>query len=548
MQTTNQAIAQRFEDIADLLEIKGESVHRVRAYRNGSEVIRDLPRELTTIYQAGELQDIPGIGKTLAEKIEEILTTNELAFWARLTAEVPVTLLDVLRVNGVGPKKAKLFWTELDITTLPGLEQAARAGELQKLSGMGAKSEQKILQGIDALARQTGRLPLGIALPTARAILDDLLSVPGPVKGDIAGSLRRFRPTIGDIDILIASADAAPVMARFVERGDVVRVLGHGETKSSVMLESGAQVDVRVLAPERYGTALSYFTGSKAHNVRLRELALQRGLSLNEHAFTDTESGEETLCATEEDVYAVLGLPWIPPELREDRGEIEAAQQGHLPELITAADIRADLHMHTTWSDGKLSVREMANAARERGLRYIVITDHSRSLGIANGLSIERLMEQQAEIRAVDAEMGDDFTVLHGTEMDILTDGRLDFPDEILAQLDVVIAALHVSLDQPRAQITERLLNAIRNPHVDIIAHPRGQIIPSREPADLDMEAVFAAAREHDVALEINANPQRLDLEAALARRAADLGIKIALNTDSHQARDFDKLFYGVGT
>lgn len=549
MKTTNRDIATLFNNIADMLEIKGESRHRFLAYRNAAETIAELPRDLTAIHADGELTQIDGIGKTLAEKIEEILSTGQLEFYDRLLTEVPVTLLDVLRINGVGPKKAKLFWDELDITTLEALEKAARAGELRQLSGMGAKSEQKIIDGIEALARQTTRLPLGVALPIAQDILADLLSLPQALKGDVAGSVRRFRPTIGDIDILIASSEPEPIMQRFVEREDVARVLGHGAKKSSIELSEGRQVDLRVLPPERYGTGLAYFTGSQAHNIKMRELALKQGLSLNEHSYSRVDNpDEEILCATEEEVYATLGLPWISPEMREDRGEIEAAQRGELPTLIQESDIRSDLHMHTTWSDGKLSVIEMARIAAGRGLKHIVITDHSRSLGIANGLSIERLREQRAEIRAADAEMGADFRVLHGTEMDINSDGSLDFPDEVLAELDVVIASLHVGLTQPRAKVTERMLNAIKNPHVDIIGHPSGRLIPTREPADLDMDAILAAAVEYDTALEINANPARLDLDATYARRAGELGAKISINTDAHAGRDFELLPFGIGT
>lgn len=545
---TNREIAEIFDTIADLLQIKGESVFRVNSYRNAAESIRDLPRDLNAIRQAAtDLTSLNNIGKAIAQKIEELLDTGELEYLNKLTEEVPLSLRTILHINGVGPKKAKMFWQELNITTVAQLKTAAEEGKLQKLSGMGAKSEQKILAGIEALARRTSRISIGIALPLALEILDDLLKLPQAIRGDVAGSLRRRRETIGDIDILIASEDAAPVMEAFVNRSDVARVLGHGPTKSSIELLQGPQVDVRVLEPARYGTALSYFTGSQQHNIRLRELALKQELSLNEHAFKRTDdSGVEILCETEEQVYDVLGLPWIPPELREDRGEIEAAQRGKLPELITLDRIQGDLHMHTTWSDGQSSVYEMAEAARARGLKHIVITDHSVSLGIANGLSVERLLQQQEEVRRVNTAMGDDFTVLHGTEMDIKADGTLDFPDDILAKLDLVIASLHVSLQQPQEQITERLLNAINNPHVDIIGHPRGRLIPEREPADLDMDVILEAAAKTDTALEINANPRRLDLESAYARRAQELGVKISINTDAHSIDNLDLMHYGV--
>jgi DNA polymerase (family X) len=555
---SNREIADIFETVADMLEIKGEIIHRVLSYRRAGETIRELPRDLRAIRADGKLTEIPNIGKTLAEKIEEMLDTGKLEFYERLAAEIPRGVVDIMRVNGVGPKKAKLFWEALDITSIEALEKAAREDKLRELSGMGAKSEARVLEGIEALARQTGRVPLGIALPAARGILDLLLGQPGVLEGEVAGSIRRGRPTIGDVDLLVSvetTDEAAPIMYAFVGMENVARVLGHGPTKSSVELLNGVQVDLRVLPRARWGTALCYFTGSQAHNIRMRQIALDKGLSLNEHAFSPVdesgdiiEDAEKTLCATEEEVYATLGLPWISPELREDMGEIEAAQKGELPQLITLEDIQGDLHMHTTWSDGKQSIREMAEAAKQRGRKYIVITDHSRSLGIANGLSIERLMQQQQEARAVDAEMGGEIRVFHGTEMDINADGGLDFPDEVLEKLDFVIASLHVSLRQERDQITRRLLNAISNPHVDMVGHPRGQLIPDRDPVDVDMDAVLEAAAKHATVLEINANPRRLDLEAQYARRAVEMGITLAVNTDAHAVHELDLMPYGILT
>lgn len=547
---SNRQIADMFDVVADLLTLKGEIIHRVMAYRRAAEAIRDYPRDVRTVAAEGRLTEIDNVGKIIAEKITEMLSTGQLTFLEQLKAEIPIGLVDVLHVNGVGPKKAMLFYKELGITSVPALESAARAGKLRTLAGMGEKSEAKIIESIEALARRTTRARLDVALMAAERTLRPLLTLPGALRGEIAGSVRRGRPTIGDIDLLIAAYDAAPIMDAFVSGPDVVRILGQGGTKSSVELTSGLNCDLRIVPPERFGTALSYFTGSQAHNIRLRELALNAGLSLNEWAFTpkDSDDGPEILCATEEEVYGRLGLPYIPPELREDAGEFEAAQAGRLPTLITMGDIRSDLHMHTTWSDGALSVREMAWQARERGLHYIVITDHSVSLGVANGLSAERLRAQREEIRAVDAEMNGAIRVLQGVEMEIRADGQLDYPDEVLAELDVVIASLHVGLRQDRATITARLLNAIRNPHVDIIGHPRGQLIPEREPADLDMDAVFAAALETGTALEINANPARLDLEASLARTAAAMGIRLTVDCDAHSASDFDNLRYGILT
>ncbi len=555
MTLTNREIADVFDTVADMLQIKGENIHRVLAYRNAGLSIRELARDINVVAAEGGLEDIPFIGATLAEKIQELLDTGKLEFYERLAKEIPPGVVDILRINGVGPKKAVLFWKELGITDVAALETAARGGKLRDLASMGAKSEQKIIEGIESLARQTGRTPLGVALPAAQAILDYVMTLPGAMEGAIAGSIRRGRPTIGDVDLLVASDNAPPIMEAFTHMESVARILGQGPTKSSIELHNGLQVDLRVLEKARWGTALNYFTGSQAHNIRMRELALEKRYSLNEHAFSPVddknniiEDAPKILCATEEEVYATVGLPWIPPEIRENTGEFEAAMAGKLPNLITLDDIHADLHMHTVWSDGKLTAREMAEEARKRGRKYIVITDHSHSLGIANGLSVERLMAQHEEIRAVDAEMGSDFRVFHGTEMDINADGSLDFPDEVLAKLDFVIASLHVSLRQPREQITQRLLNAIRNPHVDLIGHPRAQYIPDREPADLDMDAVFEAARQSGIALEINANPRRLDLEGQYARRAVELGIPLSINTDAHNADHMDLMSYGVLT
>ena len=558
MSLSNREIADIFDRVADLLEIRGDVIHRVLSYRRAAETVRDLPRDVRAIAAENGLTDLPHIGKTLAEKIDEMLATGQLEFYDRLAAEIPPGLVDIMHINGVGPKKAKLFWETLDITTIEALEAAARQGKLADLKGMGKKSEQKVLDGIESLARQTGRTPLGVALPAAQAILDMLKRLPGVIEGEIAGSIRRARPTIGDVDLLVAVANmdnAPPIMDVFVTMDNVARVLGHGTTKSSVELLNGVQVDLRVLEQARRGTALSYFTGSVNHNVRLRQLALDRGLSLNEHAFSPVddngdiiEDADKTLCDTEAKVYQTLGLPWIPPEIREDTGEIEAAKRDDLPDLITLDDIQADLHMHSTHSDGRNSIREMAEAARARGLKYIVITDHSAYSAIANGLSAERLLKQQDEVRRVNDDMGDSLTVLHGVEMDIRADGTLDYEDEVLEKLDFVIASLHMSLRQDREQITRRLLNAIHNPHVDLIGHPLAQYIPDRDPVDADLDAVFAAAQEHHTALEINSNPHRLDLEAQYARRAADMGIPIAINTDAHHVDQLAQIHYGVRT
>jgi DNA polymerase (family 10) len=558
MALSNRDIADIFETISDMLQLKGENLHRYLSYRRAGETIRELPRDLRAIAAEGGLTEIDNIGKTLADKITEMLETDKLEFFEKLKAEVPSGVVAIMRLNGVGPKKAKLFWDELDITTVEALQQAAISGKLAGLKGMGAKSEQKVLEAIEASSRQTGRMTLGKALPAAQAIVTLLSALPTVLNVEIAGSIRRARPTIGDVDILVAVADMAhspEIMQTFVSMENVARILGQGETKSSVELLSGLQVDLRVLVQEKWGTALQYFTGSMAHNVKIRQIALQKGFSLNEHALSPVDSDGEIVpdapkifCATEESVYETLGLNWIPPEFREDSGEIEAAQTGKLPKLITLEDIRADLHMHTTYSDGTSSVLQMAEAALERGREYIVITDHSRSLGIANGLSIERLMQLGEEIQIVNEKLAGKIRIFWGTEMDINADGSLDYPDEVLAKLDFVIASLHVSLRQSREQITERLLNAIRNPHVDMIGHPRAQLINEREPVDADMDAVLQAAVDFPTVLEINANPARLDLEANYARRAVEMGILLAVNTDSHTPAHMDLMHYGIRT
>jgi DNA polymerase (family 10) len=544
---TNTQLADIFKKIADLLEIKGEIIYKILAYRKAADSLSSLAREASEYWQEGKLTEIPGVGKAIAEKIDELLSTGKLGFLEKLEAEVPPGLVKLLQVPDLGPKKVALFWKQLGITTLEELEAAAREGKLRGLPGMGEKSEAKVLAGIEALSRRSTRIPLWHAWPLAQKLLAFLREVPGVEAVEMGGSLRRMRATVGDLDILAASKDSQQVMEAFTHRPNVVRVLGSGETKSSVEFEHGLRAQLWVHPPERFGTALQYATGSKDHNVRLRELALKKGLSLSEHALT-REDGTEILCATEEEVYRTLGLPWIPPELREDRGEVQAALKGTLPDFIELGDVKAELHTHTTWSDGKLSIQEMAEAAIARGLKVLAITDHSASLGVAGGLNAEDLVTQRQEIDAVQVELGSRLRLLQGTEMEIRADGTLDYPDQVLEKLDIVIASLHSSLRQPREKITGRLLTAIRNPHVDIIGHPTGRLFPDREGADLDMEAVFAAAAEHKVALEINAHPARLDLDDVNARRAQELGIKLCINTDAHSQADLEMLQFGVST
>lgn len=542
----NRQLADTFTLIANLLEIKGEIVYKTIAYRKAAENLLHLPREASDYWREGKLLEIPGVGKAIAEKIDELLSTSKLEFLEKLNIEVPIELATWLNVPTLGPKKIAMIWKTLGITTLAQLEAAAKDGKLRDLPGLGEKSEAAILEGLASLARRTGRISIGRALPLANEIVAALKQVKGVVDAQPAGSLRRMRSTVGDLDILVAAKDSAAVMEAFVNLPNVSRVLGKGEFKSSVEFSDGVRAQVWAYPPKEFGTALQYATGSKDHNVKIRQLALNKGLSLSDHSFKRVKDGKEFFCANEEDVYRTLGLPWIPPELREDRGEVEAAQANDLPKLILLKDLKADLQMHSTWSDGKLSIAEMARAAAKRGMKVIAFTDHSASLGVANGLTMDDHKRQAAEIKKVQKQLGDDILILHASEVEIKADGSLDYPDEFLASLDLVLASLHTSLRQPREKATERMLNAVRNPHVDIIGHPTGRLIPDREGADLDMDAILQAAAESGVALEINANPARLDLDDAYARRAKELGIPLSINTDAHSEEDMDLRFYGV--
>ncbi|GBD10026.1 DNA polymerase/3'-5' exonuclease PolX [Candidatus Thermoflexus japonica] len=545
---TNQEIAQIFENIADMLEIQGEIPYKVMAYRRAAENIAALGRDIYDLWQEGALRTIPGVGEAIEEKIDQLLRTGRLELYERLKSEIPQSLLEMRQIPDMGPKRIRAVWEKLGITTVEELEEAARAGKLRSLPGFGARLESKILAGIEAVKRRkiAGRVPLGVAWPLAQEILSALQEVPGVQRLAPAGSFRRMKDTIGDLDFLVAAEDPEAVMERFTTLPIVETVLLRGSTKSSVRLRTGLQADLRVIEAARWGTALQYFTGSQQHNIQLREHALKRGYSLSEYALTRVETETEILCATEEEVYARLGLAYIPPELREGRGEIEAALEGRLPRLIEIEDLQGDLQVHSTWSDGQASIREMARAAKAKGYRYMLLTDHSQSLGVAKGLTPERLWEQRREIEAVNAELGDGFRVLHGAEVEIRADGSLDYPDEVLAALDLVVASVHTGLRQEREKVTARFLAAIRHPHVHIIAHPTGRLLGEREGADADWEAVLRAAAETGTLLEINANPARLDLPDVLARRALELGCKLVISTDAHSPGEFDLIHFGV--
>ncbi len=538
----NLEVAEVLKTLADMLEIQGEVIYKILAYRRAAENIAALHRDINELQREGQLRSIPGVGEAIAEKLDALLTTGHFDLLDRARAEVPAGIVEMLRIQDVGPRKAQLFWQQ-GITTIDQLESAAREGKLHKLPSIGAKSEARILANIAAFKHRSSetRMPLGVAFPLAQGILEELMQEPSVQRAAVTGSVRRMRETIGDLDLLIASTEAGPVMDRFIKLPLVAEVILHGPTKSSVRLLNGAQADLRVLDPAHWGTALQYFTGSQAHNVHVREIALKQGLSLNEYALTREKDGSEIWCAEEEQVYHTLGLPYIPPEVREDRGEFDRK----IPRLIEVDDIQGDLQMHTTWSDGKATVEEMARAAQARGYRYVLTTDHTQSLGVTGGLTVERLRQQRQEIDAANAKLSG-IRVLQGAEVEIRSDGSLDFSDEVLASLDIVVAAMHTGVRQERDKVMARLLAAIRNPNVDLIAHPSGRLIGEREGADLDLEAIFHAAAERRTILEINAHPSRLDLNDLHARRALDVGCKLSINTDAHEPAGFDVLFYGV--
>ncbi len=542
----NRQVADIFYDIADMLEIKGEIIYKSLAYRRAADNILNLGRDINDVWREGKLREIPGVGEVLTKKLDELLRTGRLEYYEGLREEIPPGVVAMLAIPDVGPKTAKLLYEKLGLMGVADVERAAREGKLRDLPGLGVKSEANILAGIEALYRRSDRIPLGTAWPVAREILAGLrVGCSAVQQATAAGSLRRMKATIGDIDLLVASNELQAVMDCFVNLPLVEEVPLRGSTKTSVILRNGLQVDLRVLEPARYGSLLQYFTGSKDHNVALRELSLDQGLSLSEYGFK--RDGEEILCADEESVYNTLGLPWIPPELRENRGEIETARRGELPKLIALGDIKGDLHVHTSWSDGVNSIAEMAEAARARGYQYAVISDHTQSLGVAQGLTPERLREQRAEINRLNEHLAD-FRLLQGAEVEIKADGSLDLPDEVLSELDIVVASIHSGLRQERDRITSRLISAMRNPHVDVIGHPLGRILGQREASAVDMDMVMAVALEMGTILEVNAIPDRLDLDDAHIRRAVEMGVRLAVNSDAHNAEGLAVMEYGVAT
>ncbi len=542
----NQEIARAFSEIADLLELKGENPFRIRAYRKAAQNIESLSREIEKLSE-DELTAIPGIGKDLAGKIQEYLSRGSMEALESLRQEVPDGLTEIMSVPGVGPKTARLLFERLHVQDIEGLEALAREGRLQGLPGIKKKTEENILRGIEMLKRGRERQPLGKVLPVAEDMIERLKGVAGIGKLCLAGSLRRWKETIKDIDILATSSEPAEVMNAFVSLPGVEEVLLKGPTKSSIVTAGGIQVDLRVVEEDSFGAALQYFTGSKAHNIRIREMALRQGLKVNEYGVFRESDGRKLGGRKEEDVYRLVGLPLIPPELREDTGEIEAAVEGRLPRLVSSSDIKGDLHVHSRWSDGSHSIEELVTAAREMGYSYIAVTDHSKGLGIAGGLSAEALLRQKREIDALNRKLRG-FRVFSGVEVDIRSDCTLDLPDEVLSRLDFVIASIHSGFRQSAAQITKRLLSAMKNPCVRVIAHPTGRIIGERDAYEIDVKEFLRTAKETATVLEINAYPMRLDMPDRLAREAKRLGIAMAVSTDAHLTSQLEYMRYGVAT
>lgn len=555
MRLTNKDVAETLRLIGDILQIKGENRFRVLAFSNAAESIENTAQDLYSIHAAGGLTDIPKVGKGIAADIANLLETGEIPFLEQLKQEVPLGVVEITKVPDMGPKKAARLWQELGITSVAELKAAAQAQQLRGLSGFGAKSEEKILKGIELLERRRDeRTALGVARPAALDLISGLrstLPAGALVKIEVAGSVRRWKETVGDLDILAVSDQAEAVMAAFQALPSVVEVLAAGRTKSRVRLANGLECDLRVVEPQHWGAALQYFTGSKEHNVALRELAQKQGWSLNEYGLTATSEDEERFFESEEALYEFLGLDWVPPELREDRGEMAAAQSNSLPNLITQADLLGEVHGHSTFSDGRASIAEMASAAIGRGYRYWLVSDHSVGLGITGGVDAAKLALQRSQIDALNEQWqaeGTDFQLLLGTEAEVLADGSLGLADEVLAGLDVVVASIHSSLRQDRDTITARCLGVVRNPHVDILGHPTGRLLGRRPPTELDVEVVLQACAKTGTVVEINAHPSRLDLNDVYTRRALELGCKIAISTDAHSQADMELMEYGLHT
>ena len=539
----NKLIAEIFRGIADILEIKGENHFRIRAYERASQNIESLPEDVEVLIRENTLKDVDGIGKDLEEKIREIVSTGKLKYLEELKKDIPEGLIEMLNVPGIGPKTAKLLYEKLDIQDVVMLERMAHAGKIRDLEGMGEKTEENILAGIELFKKSREKLDLKTAADVAEGFVSKLKKLKEAKKISPAGSLRRMKDAVRDIDILISSNKPQDIMAAFIALADVKDVVAKGPTKSSVLTKDNVQVDVRVVDESSYGASLMYFTGSKEHNIKLRQLAIKNSLKLNEYGLF---KGEKIIAGkTEEEIYKALGLSYIEPELREDRGEVEASLKGKLPDLVKIEDIKGDLHAHSTWSDGGSSIEEIVIKARELGYEYIAITDHSQGLKIAGGLNARELDLKRKDIERLNKKYKD-IKILFGSEVDIDSDGNLDYPDSVLREMDVVIAAIHAGFKQSSASITKRIVKACQNKYINIIAHPTGRLWGSRGAYDMNFEEVFKAAKDTNTALEINSFPQRLDLNDVNSRMAKEAGVKIVINTDSHVAEHLSMMKFGV--
>lgn len=541
----NIEVAWIMSEIADLLELKGESIFKIRAYQKAAKALAHLATDLSVMAGEKKLETVPGIGRAIAGKIEELFLTGTIKYYDNLKAEVPAGLLDIITIPGVGAKMAQELYHKLGISSIDELEAAARGRKIRELPGMGSKTEMNILRGIEMLRSGVGRTTLGIADVLGESFAAFLRALPGVRQAGVGGSTRRMQESIGDIDLVVGSGDPQKVIDVFVRHPQVKKILARGDTKASIVTIMGVQIDLLVVVPEQYWSAFHHFTGSKEHNVRLRELAHKKGLKINEYGVFKRDDSSPLPVAGEADIYAHLGLPYIPPELREDLGEIEAAAKGSLPDLVEPADIKGDLHIHSDWSDGVNSIEQIIGKAGEMGYEYVAITDHSKSLGIARGLSVERLADQEKYIRELNQKTAG-IQVFAGIEADILVGGDLDYPDDILAGRDVVVASVHSGFRQDKAKLTGRVTSAMKNKHVDIVAHPTGRLIGRRDPYAIDMDEVFEAAAKYGTALEINSSPDRLDLNDKYVRKAVEMGIKISVNTDAHEISRMEEIKYGV--
>ena len=542
---TNFDVARLFYEMASLLEARNESVFRIRAYQRGAQTLETLGEDVAAVAARGALTTLPGVGRDLAARIEEYLATGRIAQLEALRAELPAGFLSLLEIRGLGPRTARALWEQAGVDSIERLEALCRSRQIIGVAGIRDKTCDNILKGIERWKAGRARTRLGTARAIAAQVSEALRARGGIDRLEVAGSLRRMRDTVKDIDLLVTSTEPARVIGTFTALPSVAEILAQGPTKASVRHQDGLAIDLRVVEPEAFGAALQYFTGSKDHNVRVREMASRRGLRISEYGVFGERTGARVAGAPEEEVYATVGLPWIPPELREGRGELEAARKGALPELVEVSDIRGDLHAHTDWSDGHHSLERLIAAAEARGYEYVIVSDHSRSTAIAGGLGVDELRAQVAAIRALQPRFRT--RILAGSECDILADGTLDFPDEALRELDVVLAAVHSRFKQSRAEMTARIVRALSNPWVNVLVHPTGRRIGSREPYDVDLETVLATAREQGKAVEINASPERLDLSDVHARRAATLGVPVAISTDTHYLSELDNVDLGIG-